>query len=274
MASDATPPPGARTVTKTDAPGAGDPTGQDRAAPDATTPPPVEDATPRGMPPPSRTRRRDQSAPPPVEDAHRGDPTDAATPPPVEQRATAATRPDASRTRTWFRYTLPGAWTALIFACLSFSPTLLPRPGIIQGLVCGITAAIGYGLGVVGAAVWRAFPDRPARPARRRSWQIFFGLGAVLLVACYLLGRRWQLQIRELMDAPSRAVLLAAGAADRGRADLRRASSRSGGCCASSTAGSRACSTAGWASGRRVPSAGSRSPASRCCSSPACCSTA
>ncbi len=126
--------------------------------------------------------------------------------------STAATRdPDADRaaeprpgpTHRWFRYTLPGAWTALIFACLSFSPTLLPRPGSVQGVVCGITAAIGYGLGVLGAAVWRAFPDRAARPARSRSWHVFLIAGGVLLVVCYLFGRRWQLQIREMMNAPA-----------------------------------------------------------------------
>ena len=33
----------------------------------------------------------------------------------------------------------------MLFACLSFTPSLLPRGGVMQGLVCGITAAIGYG---------------------------------------------------------------------------------------------------------------------------------
>jgi len=37
--------------------------------------------------------------------------------------------------------TLPGCWGAIIFACLSFTPSLLPRGGLIQGIVCGITAA-------------------------------------------------------------------------------------------------------------------------------------
>jgi len=103
--------------------------------------------------------------------------------------------------RRWFRYTLPGAWAALIFLCLSFTPSLLPRPGAFQGLVCGITGAIGYGLGVLGAWVWREFADRPVRPARRRSWRVFFIVGGVLLVVSYLLGQRWQGQIRDLMDA-------------------------------------------------------------------------
>lgn len=52
--------------------------------------------------------------------------------------------------RHW-RYSLPGLAGALVFVCLSLSPSLLPRTGVIQGLVCGITAAIGYGVGVVAA---------------------------------------------------------------------------------------------------------------------------
>ena len=62
--------------------------------------------------------------------------------------------------------TLPGCWGALVLACLSFTPSLLPRSGIVQGLVCGITAAIGYGLGVLAASIWRAFADRAPRHPR------------------------------------------------------------------------------------------------------------
>jgi uncharacterized membrane protein len=59
---------------------------------------------------------------------------------------------------------------ALVFACLAFTPSLLPRGAPFQGIVCGITAAIGYGVGVVGAWAWRAFADRDPRPPRKGSW--------------------------------------------------------------------------------------------------------
>ena len=64
--------------------------------------------------------------------------------------------PQSGKRRKLLYVTLPGCWGALIFACLSFTPSLLPRGGIAQGLVWGITAAIGYGLGVLAAWIWRA----------------------------------------------------------------------------------------------------------------------
>jgi uncharacterized membrane protein len=61
-----------------------------------------------------------------------------------------------------FRYTLPGAWVALVFACLAFTPSLLPRSALLQGVLCGISAAIGYRLGLAGAWTWRVRRPAPA----------------------------------------------------------------------------------------------------------------
>ena len=135
------------------------------------------------------------------EPAHRHDPT---------------AQPDASSTDestpkrrggAWFHLSLPGSWVALIFTCLAFTPSLVPRPGPFQGFVCGITAAIGYGLGVVGAFVWREFADRPARKPRTRSWRVFLVVAALALIVSYVLGERWQRSLRELMDAAPEDLL-------------------------------------------------------------------
>src|SRR5215468_5905359 len=95
--------------------------------------------------------------------------------------------------------TLPGSWGALIFACLSFTPSLLPRGGLIQGVICGITAAIGYGLGVWAASIWRAFADREPRRPRRWAWLTFFISAIVLFAVAFGLGQYWQHEIRKLM---------------------------------------------------------------------------
>jgi len=98
--------------------------------------------------------------------------------------ATETPRPvtESWKPRKLLHATLPGCWGALIVSCLSFTPSLLPRDGIVQGLIWGITAAIGYCLGVVAAWIWRAFAGRDTRQPRRRSWTVLFISAAVLVV--------------------------------------------------------------------------------------------
>ena len=104
--------------------------------------------------------------------------------------------------------TLPGCWGALVVGCLSFTPSLLPRGGVVQGLVWGITAAIGYGLGVLFGWIWRAFADREPRRPRHRSWLVFFISAAVLVVVSFGLGQYWQYQIRKLMGVTDYSIPL------------------------------------------------------------------
>ena len=110
-----------------------------------------------------------------------------------------AVPPGERKPRKLLYLTLPGCWGALLVGCFSFTPSLLPRGGITQGIIWGITAAIGYGLGVLAASIWRAFADRDPRPARRRSWLVFLICAAVLVVVSFGLGQYWQYEIRKLM---------------------------------------------------------------------------
>ena len=127
-------------------------------------------------------------------------------------RAVTAPPPCPPGMRRHLPYTLPGLWFALLFTCLSFTPSLLPRSGLVQGLVCGINAAIGYGLGVFAAAAWRAVADRDARTPRQTSWALLAVAAAVSLPVALVLGRYWQDRIRELMgvatDPPASSLLL------------------------------------------------------------------
>jgi uncharacterized membrane protein len=127
---------------------------------------------------------------------------------PAAAAETAPTSPEPSKARKLLYVTLPGCWGGLIFACLSFTPSLLPRGGLIQGIICGITAAVGYGLGVLVASIWRAFPDREPRHPRRRAWPVFFIVGSVLFAACFGFGQYWQHQVRALMGVTDYNVAL------------------------------------------------------------------
>src|SRR5512142_1439047 len=132
----------------------------------------------------------------------------AEAPPPVAAAEGPQPSPEPGKSRKLLYVTLPGCWGALIAGCLSFTPSLLPRSGIVQGLIWGITAAIGYGLGVLSASIWRAFADRSPRRPRRRSWTILFITAAVLVVVSFGLGQYWQYQIRGLMGVPEYNIAL------------------------------------------------------------------
>jgi uncharacterized membrane protein len=141
-------------------------------------------------------------------EADRPPETPSAEPTSVQARPTApATAP--GRLRRQLHATLPGCWGALLFACLSFTPSLLPRDGLLQGVVCGINAAIGYGLGVWAASIWRAFADRDPRQPGPRSWRVFAISAVVLFGVAFALGLYWQSQIRSLMGVTEYSIPLA-----------------------------------------------------------------
>ncbi|OJF15063.1 alpha/beta hydrolase [Couchioplanes caeruleus] len=127
-----------------------------------------------------------------------------------------------------WHYTLVGVTGALIFFCLSVTPSLLPRGLVLQGLVSGITAAIGYGLGVL--LVWLAgkLSNRPL-PAPRPVYRRWLAVVAVPVVGAFLyLGSVWQREVHSLMGmaSPSRlgflAVLLIAAVTAAGLVGLMR----------------------------------------------------
>ena len=146
---------------------------------------------------------------PPAGPAGAGEPPGTVEAPPLTAGTGADEPPrEAGKSRKLLYVTLPGCWGALIVGCLSFTPSLLPRGGIIQGVIWGITAAIGYGLGVLAAWIWRAFADRDPRKPRRRSWLVFFISAAVLVVVSFGLGQYWQYEIRKLMDVTDYNIAL------------------------------------------------------------------
>src|SRR4051794_34533198 len=94
--------------------------------------------------------------------------TEVASPPPA-----GGDRPDR-RWRRWLpRYTWSGTLGALLFGCAALTPSLLPRGWLLQGIIAGITAAIGYGVGVTVAwFVAELTESRVSARFRRRAWQV------------------------------------------------------------------------------------------------------
>jgi uncharacterized membrane protein len=91
--------------------------------------------------------------------------------------------------------TLTGFALAVVFYCLSYTPSLLPRPYYLQGVVAGITAATGYAAGAAAGALARIY-WRPGERTVKIAWRVLFLLVPVLIVIFLWLSVRWQRQLR------------------------------------------------------------------------------
>jgi len=89
---------------------------------------------------------------------------------------------------------------ALVFFCLSLTPSLLPRGDLLQGLLCGIAAVIGYGFGsAISAGIRKVQSREVLAHTKRIAWWTLLG-GTVVLVPLFLaLGVWWQNDVRHLM---------------------------------------------------------------------------
>jgi len=101
----------------------------------------------------------------------------------------------------WVRhYTFTGTAVGLIFLWFSMTPSLLPRGPLFQGLVSGLSGAIGYGVGVFAVWLVRYMRSRDSGPpAPRRAWLILIAAGAVGMVAMVIWFHVWQDRVRDLM---------------------------------------------------------------------------
>ena len=102
-----------------------------------------------------------------------------------------------------------GLTTATWFFAASLVPSLLPRAAWLQGLVSGVTVAVGYGLGAGAAALWRylGIPGLRGRARTVALW-VLVGVGAWGAVwnGWRLVG--WQNEIRAMFGMPSTSPLI------------------------------------------------------------------
>src|SRR4051795_1311522 len=173
------------------------------------TPPAVPSVVPTGTEAVMATR---STTSPPSDESPGGSPPVPTAREAPEQQTPAAPPPARRRRLRLPRYTWSGAVGALLLGCSSLTPSLLPRGWLLQGLITGITAAIGYGAGVTVAWFVRELTDRTPSPAvRRRAWQVLAVLGALLVLVVLGVGSRGQQQIHSLMGLKSPAGYQSAG---------------------------------------------------------------
>ncbi len=127
--------------------------------------------------------------------------------------------------RTTFRHpVLVWAWSLVrldfvgipvgaLFFCLSLTPSLLPRDWLFAGLIGGINAAIGYGIGVLIRKVLHRFVLRdrswwPPSTSALRVAKVVVVAGALTVpVLIVIPAARWQRQVSALMGIEGPATL-------------------------------------------------------------------
>ncbi|WP_198347240.1 alpha/beta hydrolase [Nocardia terrae] len=118
----------------------------------------------------------------------------------------------ADRLEDAVRPSYPGLVVAAIFFAWSVSPSLMPRAWLFQGLVSGISAAIGYGVGCVlqWAFLKWAWPRIPEAGTWAKLWhpsELARGITKIVVVLVCVVGAglvlarsaRWQRDLEVLM---------------------------------------------------------------------------
>ncbi|WP_113153216.1 alpha/beta-hydrolase family protein [Nitratireductor sp. OM-1] len=103
--------------------------------------------------------------------------------------------------RVWHSFSVLGLCLGTLLFAASLTPTLLPRDFLLQGVLSGVSAAVGYGLGVFCVWLWR-YLELPEPPRRPRIYGKFAMAALCVAVAIFFLWKaaEWQNSIRALMQ--------------------------------------------------------------------------
>lgn len=93
---------------------------------------------------------------------------------------------------------------ATVFFWFSLSPSLVPRPWYLQGVIGGITAALGYAVGATLSGLSRALFRRRSTGPRLRTvlWQLYLLLSPPLTVLLLAQSAQLQRRLRRLHELP------------------------------------------------------------------------
>ncbi len=100
--------------------------------------------------------------------------------------------------RLFVSLSTPGLALGFIFFAASLTPSLMPRSYLIQGVLSGIAAAVGYFFGVAFSWLWKYLELRVPGVGRLRGNLIVCVLGVVLAVIFLRRVVDWQNSIRDL----------------------------------------------------------------------------
>lgn len=91
----------------------------------------------------------------------------------------------------------------LALAVLSITPSLLPRPALLQGVIAAVCFGLGY---LIGSVLWMPVARRlrtSVRPRSRRIfWSVYAAAWVVAVLALAWLSLLWQNEVRRLVEMP------------------------------------------------------------------------
>lgn len=118
----------------------------------------------------------------------------------ISSPRSAPTEPEAA---PWWLPSYVGIFLGVIFFALMFTPSLVPRPPIFQGLLGGLAFAIGYAIGHGSVVLWRylELPEVP-RPWRRAANIVMAVACAIAAVIYVPQAAAWQDEVRARLNMP------------------------------------------------------------------------
>lgn len=110
----------------------------------------------------------------------------------------------SERLTVWVeQMSLAGLLLGTLFFAASLTPSLIPRHFALQGVLSGLSTAVGYGIGVLLERAWTYVQlPRPAGELARRLKQAV-GLTCLVIALAFLwLANGWQNSVRAALDMP------------------------------------------------------------------------
>ena len=97
-------------------------------------------------------------------------------------------------------YSYLGLVGAVCAFCISFLPSLLPRPWLFQGIVTGVSLAFGYGVGTFVSWVSRWLLEwEPPKSVKHVAWWALAIVGPIAGLMYLFLSASWQAQVSRLV---------------------------------------------------------------------------
>lgn len=103
----------------------------------------------------------------------------------------------------WQSFSFVGLVFAVLFFAASVTPSLLPRPYFVQGLLSGFALAFGYAFGVGFVWLYQFLEIKnPSEKVQKTSKAVTTVVVAITVVVCLWQMTAWQNSIRTLMSLP------------------------------------------------------------------------